>query len=81
MDEFESRLKNYFKKNIDVPNQCKNALRNTLYINKKSKKNYYSFFLRQAITIASVGSVFICGVAFATNFNNIRGFFGLGSRN
>ena len=79
MEEFEKKLKQSFTKDIDVPNQCRNAIKNALFIKKKS--SFGGFILKKATVIASVGIVLIGGVAFATNFNNIKEHFGFGKRN
>ncbi len=79
MDEFEKKLKQSFTKDIDVPNQCRNAIKNALFAKKKSY--FRGFGLRKVTVIASVGIVLISGVAFATNFNNIKEHFGFGKRN
>ncbi len=80
MDEFDNKLKQSFTKDIDVPNQCRNAIKNALYTNKKRKSYFSEFILKKAVTIASVGIIFVGGVVFATNFNNIKEYFGLGKR-
>lgn len=78
MDELDNKLKQSFSKDIDVPTKCRNTLKNALYTERK-RKNYFgeSMFTKIA-AITGIVTTLIGGVAFATNYNKIMNYFGLG---
>lgn len=78
MDELDNKLEKLFSKDIDVPTQCRNALKNALYTKRKSK-NFSRCMFAKAVATACVGSVLITGVVVATNYNKIISYFGLGN--
>lgn len=77
MDELDNELERIFSKDINVPNKCRNALKNALYAKEKSKIGKY-VFLKTVIT-SCVGIILISGVVVATNYNKIINYFGLGN--
>lgn len=79
MDELDNILKQFFSKDIDVPNQCRNALKEALYTERKSKKYFSRFIFTRTVAIACGVSVLITGVVFASNYNKIINYFRLGN--
>ena len=79
MDELDSKLEKAFSKDIDVPNKCRNALKNALYTKGKSKNYFNKFVFTKTIATSCVGIILISGVVVATNYNKIINYFGLGN--
>ena len=77
MDKLDNELKKFFSKDINVPNKCRNALKNALYTKEKSKINKYAF--AKIIATSCIGIILISGVVVATNYNKIINYFGLGN--
>lgn len=77
MDELDNELERIFSKDINVPNKCRNALKNALYAKEKSKISKYVFF--KTVATSCVGIILISGVVVATNYNKIINYFGLGN--
>lgn len=79
MDELDNKLEEFFSKDVDVPTQCRNALKTALYTKRKSKNYSSRFVFAKIVATACVGCILITGVVFATNYNKIIDYFGLGN--
>lgn len=77
MDKLDNELERIFSKDINVPNKCRNALKNALYTKETSKNSKYAFF--KTFATLCVGIILISSVVVATNYNKIINYFGLGN--